>query len=86
MPTPKPNRWHPCLLPDDYPKKMRQTQVEAEAEVESRSKYVPDPDAPSPDDNQWPVLRPLPSVASREQDRGEGRSITASPELDSGSK
>jgi hypothetical protein len=50
--TPKQNRWHPCLLPDDYLKKMRQTQAEAEAEVELRSKYVPDPDAPSPDDNQ----------------------------------
>jgi hypothetical protein len=47
--TPKPNRWHPCLLPDDYLKKLRQTQVEAKAEVESRTKY--DPDVP-PDDGQ----------------------------------
>jgi hypothetical protein len=40
------------LLPDDYLKKMRQTQEEAEAAVELRTKYVPDPDAPPPDDNQ----------------------------------
>lgn len=50
MPTPKPNRWHPCLLPDDYLKKMRQSR--AEAEIEYRSEHVLDPDAPPPDDDQ----------------------------------
>jgi hypothetical protein len=48
MPTPRPNRWHPVMLPDDYIRKMKQDLSEVEAQVESKTRYEPDPDAPSP--------------------------------------
>gem|GEM_PF-6695833 len=34
MPTPKPNRWHPVMLPDDYLVKLRQDLAEHDALVE----------------------------------------------------
>ncbi len=54
MLAPKPNRWHPCLLPDDYLRKMKQDLAELEAQVESRTRYEPFPDdgPPPPDDDQ----------------------------------
>jgi hypothetical protein len=35
---PKTNRWHPCLLPDDYIRRMKQTLAEADAVVESKTR------------------------------------------------
>ncbi|MCX6844477.1 MAG: hypothetical protein NTX53_19620 [candidate division WOR-3 bacterium] len=55
MPTPKPSRWHPVMLPDDYLRKMRQELGEVEAQVESETRSEPDPDdPPPPDDDQLP--------------------------------
>ncbi|GEM_PF-1019841 len=51
MPTPKPNRWHPCLLPDDYLRKLKQDIGEVEAKVEAETRYEPDPDAPPSSDD-----------------------------------
>ena len=44
MLTTKPNRWHPCLLPDDYLRKLRQDVAEADAMVKSKTLYVSDAD------------------------------------------
>ena len=55
VPTPKPNRGHPCLLPDDYLRKLKQDLSEVEAQVESETHYVPDPDfSPAPSDDDFP--------------------------------
>jgi hypothetical protein len=35
VPTPKPNRWHPVMLPDDYIRKMKQDLAESDAAVEN---------------------------------------------------
>jgi len=51
VPTPKPDGWHPVMLPDDYLRKMKQDLAEAEAMVESETRYVPDPDIPTPDND-----------------------------------
>jgi len=37
---PDKNRWHPCLLPDNYRRKLRQDLAEATAD--SGSRIVPD--------------------------------------------
>ena len=34
VPTPKPNRWHPVMLPDDYLRKLKQDIGEVEAKEE----------------------------------------------------
>ena len=53
MPTSKPNRSHPVILPDDYLRKMKQVLAEVEAQVESKTRYEPDPDfSPTSDDDQ----------------------------------
>ena len=52
MPVPKPNRWHPVMLPDDYLRKMKQDLSELEAQVESKTRYEPVSDDPPPDDDQ----------------------------------
>ena len=41
MPVPRPNRWHPVMLPDNYIRKMKQDLAEAEAIVESKTRYEP---------------------------------------------
>ena len=38
MPFPKPNRWHPVMLPDDYVRKMKQDLADADAMVESKTR------------------------------------------------
>jgi hypothetical protein len=38
MPSYKTNRWHPVLLPDNYPRKMKQDLAEADAMVESKTR------------------------------------------------
>jgi len=52
VPTPKQNRWHPCLLPDDYLRKLKQNLVESDAIAESESHLEPSPDAPPSDDGK----------------------------------
>jgi hypothetical protein len=52
VPTPKPNRWHPVMLPDDYIREMKQDLSEVDVQVESKTRYEPDPDAPPPSFNQ----------------------------------
>jgi hypothetical protein len=42
--VPKPNRWHPVMLPDDYFRRMKQDLAEADAMVQSKTRYEPDPD------------------------------------------
>ncbi|MBN2464716.1 hypothetical protein JXD38_03710 [candidate division WOR-3 bacterium] len=42
---PKPNRWHPVMLPDDYIRRMKQDLEEIEAQVEAETRYEPDPDS-----------------------------------------
>ena len=32
------NRWHPCLLPDDYRRKLKQDLAEADSAAESDTK------------------------------------------------
>jgi len=49
--VPKPNRWHPIMLPDDYLRKMKQDLGEVEAQVEVETRCEPDPDAPPPSDD-----------------------------------
>ncbi len=44
MPTPKPNRWHPVMLPDDYIWKMKRDLAEVDARVELKTCYEPDDD------------------------------------------
>jgi hypothetical protein len=51
VPALKQNRWHPCLLPDDYLKKLRQDLAESDAVAESKTRFVPDSDATPPDDD-----------------------------------
>jgi hypothetical protein len=53
VPTPRPNRWHPVMLPDDYLRKLKRdlSEVEAQVEAETRSEPVMD-DPPPPDDEQ----------------------------------
>ena len=52
MPALKPNHWHPCLLPDDYVKKLKQDLGEVGAQVEPATRCDPDPDlSPAPDDD-----------------------------------
>ena len=46
----KPNRWHPCLSPDDYLRKLKQDMEKVEAEVEAKTRHEPDPDFLPPDD------------------------------------
>jgi hypothetical protein len=56
------NRWHPCLLPDEYLRKLKQNLSEVEAQVESKTRRVPvfeddpppDYDAPPPSDDDPP--------------------------------
>jgi len=48
----KPNRWHPCLLPDNYLRKMKQDLAEAEEQVETETRYVPVLDDPPPPDDE----------------------------------
>jgi hypothetical protein len=57
MPVPKPNRWHPCLLPEDYLRKMKQNLLEVEARIEAETRYkpFPDDDPPPPDDDPPPA-------------------------------
>ena len=51
VPAPKPDRWHPCLLPDDYLRKMKQDLAEAEEVAEASTRYEPDPNySPPPAD------------------------------------
>jgi hypothetical protein len=38
MSVPRPNRWHPVMLPDDYVRMMKQTLSEVEAQVESKTR------------------------------------------------
>jgi len=42
------NRWHPCLLPDDYLRKLRQDLAEADEVADSSTCYESDPDVPPP--------------------------------------
>jgi len=50
--NPKPNRWHPVMLPDDYLRKLKRDLSEVETQVESKTRYEPDPDfSPPPDDD-----------------------------------
>ena len=52
MLVPKPNRWHPVMLPDDYIRKMKQGMKEVEDQVEARTRFEPDPDfSPPPEDD-----------------------------------
>jgi hypothetical protein len=55
VPVPKPNRWHPVTLPDDYIRKMKQAlgEVEAKVETETRRERVLD-DRPAYDFDQSP--------------------------------
>lgn len=48
------NRWHPCLLPDNYMRKLKQDLAEASAIAESATRLEPDPDdaPPAGDENQ----------------------------------
>jgi hypothetical protein len=52
VPTPKPNRWHPCLLPDNYLTKLRQDLSEVEAQVEAETHYEPVLDDPPSSDDE----------------------------------
>jgi len=52
VPVPKLNRWHPCLLPDDYLKKLRQDLAASDAVAESESHLEPASDAPLPDNDE----------------------------------
>ena len=54
MPIPKPNRWHPVMLPDDYIRKMKQDLAEADAMVESKTRYESDTGFSPPDDDPLP--------------------------------
>ena len=55
MPTPKSNRWHPVLLPDNYIKKMKQDIRELEAQIESKTRLIPFfEDDPPPDSDFSP--------------------------------
>jgi len=38
------NRWHPCLLPDDYIRKLKQDLVESDAVAESETRLEPEPE------------------------------------------
>ncbi len=66
MRSPEDNRWHPCLLPDDYFPKLRRYLAEADAQVESRTRLVPDPDC---------FIRPRPhtSEESRRSQKSDTR-------------
>ncbi len=48
MLVPKPNRWHPVMLPDDYIRKMKQDLAEADALAESKTRCEPDFSPPPP--------------------------------------
>ena len=37
---PKPNHWHPVMLPDDYLRKMRQDLAEADAAADSALTFL----------------------------------------------
>jgi len=51
VPTPKPNRWSACFLPDDYVRKIKRALEEVEARVAAVTPYEPDPDfTPAADD------------------------------------
>jgi len=51
VPNPKPNRWHPVMLPDDYQRKLKQDLSEVEAQVEAETRYEPVLDDPPPSDD-----------------------------------
>jgi hypothetical protein len=38
---PKPNRWHPCMLPDDYPRKLKRDLAESDAAADSTTHREP---------------------------------------------
>ena len=58
MLVPKPNRWHPVMLPDDCIRKMKQDLSEVEAQVESKTRHEPGPLVhPKPRTSGVPPLR-----------------------------
>ena len=44
------NRWHPCLLPDDYLRKLKRDLAESDEAADSSTRYEPDPDEAPPSD------------------------------------
>jgi hypothetical protein len=53
---PKTNRWHPCLLPDNYLRKMKQDLADADKFADSATHLEPDPEfiAEPQNDNPTP--------------------------------
>ena len=48
---PQKNRWHPCLLPENYQRKLRQDLAESDAIADAATRLEPDAELKEYDDD-----------------------------------